>query len=177
MLNKIIYSTSAQKVLHFLLSHPDEKYYDREISRLSKVSKAAANFALRDLVKTNLIGREKKGRMYFYYADLASPFIQQLKITQNIINIKQLAEKLEEICLKIVLYGSASKGKNHGDSDIDLFILTREPQKVKNAIYKSPLREKIQYVISTPQEFTRLKRENPVFSKEISSGLILYEGK
>ena len=41
MLNEIFYSTSAQKVLYFLLSHPEERFYDREVSRLTRVGKAA----------------------------------------------------------------------------------------------------------------------------------------
>jgi len=177
MINKIIYNTSAQKVLYFLLSHPDKKYYDSEISRLSKVSKASANFALRDLVKINLIYREKKGRMYFYYADATNPLIQQLKITQNIIKIQPLVDKLNVRALKIILYGSGAKGMNHEDSDIDLFILTHMPTAVKSIIYKSPLREKLQYVVNTPQDFAKGKLENPVFSKEITSGIVVYEKK
>ena len=177
MLDKIIYSTSAQKVFYFLLSHPDEKYYDREVSRLSKVSKASVNFALRDLIKTGLIRREKKGRMYFYYAGLSEPLVRQFKITQNLISVKPLVDKLKNISLKIVLYGSAAKGQNHKDSDIDLFMLTREPEEVKKLLHKSPLKKKLQYVISNPQDFVKLKKKNPVFVKEISSGIVLYEEK
>ncbi|MFC1806926.1 nucleotidyltransferase domain-containing protein [Candidatus Omnitrophota bacterium] len=177
MLDKLIYSTSLQKVLYFLLSHPDEKYYDREISRLSKVSKASTNFALRDLVKTNLISREKKGRMCFYYADLSSNLIQQLKIAQNMIKISSLINKLEDCCIKMILFGSSAKGKNHKESDLDLFILTSESDKVKKVIFKSPLKEKIQYHINTPQDVAKLKRDKSVFYKEIASGITVYEKK
>ena len=177
MLKDIVYSSSTQKVLYFLLSSPDEKYFDREISRLSKVSKAAANFALRDLIKAKVVSREKKGRMYFYHVDTNDFLIRQLKITQNLVNIQTLIDKLKDSSLKIVLYGSSAKGENLKDSDIDLFILSREPQKVKDLIYKSQLREKIQYVVDTPQDLAELKKENPVFFKEIFTGITLYEEK
>lgn len=177
MLKDIVYSTSIQKILCFLLSSPNEKYFDREISRFSGVSKAATNFALRDLMRAKLVTREKRGRMYFYQADTNNPLIRQLKITQNVINVHPLTDKLKSISLKIVLYGSSAKGENLKDSDIDLFILSREPQKAKDLIYKSPLREKLQYVVNTPQQLAKLKKSNPVFLKEILRGITLYEEK
>ena len=177
MLNEIYYSTSVQKVLYFLLLHPEERFYDREVSRLTKVGRAATNYSLRTLLGTGLIGREKRGRMYFYYVTLDDPIIRQLKITQNLIYLRPLVEKLKDVSLKIVLYGSSSTGTNHAESDIDLFVLSREPKSVKDLIYKSPFRERLQYVANNPQEFIGLKRDNPVFHKQVSSGIILYEAK
>jgi predicted nucleotidyltransferase len=103
--------------------------------------------------------------------------IRQLKITQNSINIQPLIDKLKCTSLKIVLYGSSAKGENLKDSDIDLFILSREPQEAKDVIYKSPWREKLQCVMNTPQQLAKLKKDNPVFFKEIAGGITLYEEK
>ena len=60
MLNEIFYSTSVQKVLYFLLLHPEERFYDREISRLTKVGRAATNYSLHTLIDASLVEREKK---------------------------------------------------------------------------------------------------------------------
>ena len=177
MLNEIYYSTSVQKVLYFLLLHPEERFYDREVSRLTKVGRAATNYSLRTLIDTGLVAREKRGRMYFYYVTLDDPIIRQLKITQNLIYLRPLVEKLKEVSLKIVLYGSSSTGTNHAESDIDLFVLSREPKSVKDLIYKSPFKKKLQYVANNPQEFIGLKKANPVFHKQVSSGIILHEAK
>jgi len=177
MLNEIFYSTSVQKVLYFLLAHPDKRFYDREVSRLTKVGRAATNYSLRTLLDTGLVEREKRGRMYFYYVTLDDLIIRQLKITQNLIYIRPLVVKIKDISLKIVLYGSSATGTNHAESDIDLFVLSREPKRIKDLIYKSPFKEKLQYVVSNPQDFIRLRKENPVFHKEVSSGIVLYEAK
>ena len=176
-MNNLLYSTSLQKVLYFLLLHPDEKFYDREVSRLSRVSRAAANYSLRSLTDAGLVEREKRGRMYFYYADLSDPVIRQLKITQNILYIKPLADKIKNLSLKIVLYGSCATGTNHAQSDMVLFVLSAEPEKVKKMIYKSSFRGKVQCAINSPQDFAGLKKENPVFCKEVSNGIVLYEAK
>jgi len=177
MLKEIFYSTSAQKVLYFLLAHPDKKYYDREVSRLAKVGRAATNYSLRALIDTGLVEREKKGRMYFYYVTADSPIIRQLKIIQNLFYISPLIEKIKPASIRIVLYGSSAKGTNHAESDIDVFVLSREPSKVKDLIYKSPFKERLQYVVNSPQDLIKLKKENPVFYREVSIGIILHEGK
>ncbi|MDD5614180.1 MAG: nucleotidyltransferase domain-containing protein [Candidatus Omnitrophica bacterium] len=177
MLNNIFYSSSAQKILYFLLAHPEERFYDREISRLAKVSRASANYSLRTLTGANIAKREKRGRMYFYYVTLDDPIIRQLKITQNIISLRPLVEKLKELSLKIALYGSSAQGTNHANSDIDLFVLSREIKRAKELILKSSLKEKIKYVVNSPQDFIIFKKENPVFYRQILSGKILYEAK
>lgn len=177
MLKEIFYTTCQQRVLYFLLVHPDQKYYDREISRLVKAGRASTNYALRSLIDADLVEREKRGRMYFYSVNPQDPIIRQLKIAQNLIEIKPLADQLKDISLKIVLYGSSASGANHTESDIDLFILTRDVKKAKNIIYKSPLKKKLQHTVTTPQDFIKLKKDNPVFYKEVSSGIVIYEEK
>ncbi|UCG35596.1 MAG: nucleotidyltransferase domain-containing protein [Candidatus Omnitrophota bacterium] len=172
-----LYVTNKQKVLAFLLEHPDKKFYDREVSNLSGVSRAGTNFALRELYNEGLIKRERKGRMHFYYIDTKDALIKQLKITQNMIKFFPLLKKIKPFAIKVILYGSAAKGRNTEASDFDIFILTREPDKVKNILFKTPLREKIQYIVQTPDEYAKLKKTNPVFNKEISEGLILWEQK
>lgn len=177
MLKEIFYTTCQQRILYFLLAHPGQKYYDREISRLVRVGRASSNYALRSLTGTGLVEREKKGRMYFYYVSPEDPLIRQLKITQNLIDVRPIVEKLKDISLKIVLYGSSAAGANHAGSDIDLFILIRDAKKVKGLIYKSPLKERLQQVISTPQDLVKLKKDNPVFYKELSCGIVLHQNK
>lgn len=173
----IIYNTNAQKILDFLLSHPDEEFYDRQISKLTGISKSGTNSSLRDLAGANLIRKEKRGRMCFYSIDNQDFLIKQMKILQNLIIIYSLVEKLKPHSIKILLYGSSASGENSEISDIDIFIQTRNTQKVKRIIYNDPLREKIQYVINTPNEFAKLKKENPVFYEEISKGITLWEKK
>ena len=77
----------------------------------------------------------------------------------------------------IVLYGSAAKGENTAGSDIDVFILTRTPNEVEKIIFKDKLREKIQYVAHTPNDFIKSKKRNPTFYKEIEKGLVLWQEK
>lgn len=177
MSEKLIFFTNAQKILSFLIKNPDKEYFDREISKLTGVSRAGTNFALRELAKEGMILREKRGRMYFYKVPSNDIFIKYLKILQNIVFLRPLVEKLKKISLKIVLYGSAAKGENHSKSDVDIFIMTRDLDDVAKLIFKDRLREKIKYVTHTPNDFIKSKKDNPVFYKEVEEGIVLWEEK
>lgn len=177
LLKKVLYSTNNQKVLYFLLEHIGEEYYDRQIAKLAGTSRAGTNFALRELVKTGLVKREKRGRMSFYRLEQKSTFIKYLKLIQNMVLLQPLMDKLIPLSLQLILYGSASKGGNRAGSDFDIFILTRDVKEVKRTIFESDLREKVQCVVNTPNEFAKLKEKNAVFYKEISDGIVLWEEK
>lgn len=177
MPENLLFFTNAQKILSFLIQNPDKEYFDRQISKLTGVSRAGTNFALRDLAKKGLILQEKRGRMYFYKAPTNDAFIKYLKILQNIVSLRSLIEKLKKVSLKIVLYGSAARGENTADSDIDVFIMTRDPGEVKEIIFKDRLREKIQYAIHTPNDFIKSKKNNPVFYKEVEKGILVWGQK
>jgi predicted nucleotidyltransferase len=177
MLEKILFCTNRQKILFFLIQNPDKEYFDREISKLAGVSRAGTNFALRDLAEKGLILQKKRGRMYFYKAPSNNILIKYLKILQNIISLMSLIEKLKRLSLRIVLYGSAAKGENTTESDIDIFIMTRSPDEVGKIIFKDKLKRSIQYVAHTPNDFIKFKKSNPTFYKEVEKGIVLWAEK
>lgn len=177
MIRNILFFTNCQKILSFFIKNPDKEYFDREVSNLTRVSKSGTNAALRTLAKEGLLLREKKGKMYFYKIPVYNTLIKYLKIVQNITDLHPLIEKLKNESLKIILYGSAGKGENVADSDIDLFILTRNRENVKNVIFKSPLRAKIQYIVNTPNELVKMKKNDSVFYEEIEQGVILWQSQ
>ncbi len=174
MLNEILYSTSAQKVLDFLLANPEVKFYDREISRLSGVKKSSANYSLRSLVGAGLVLTEKKGRMLFYYITLKDPLIRQLKIIQTLAGLRPLTDNLKNITIEIILYGRAAAGINDAECVMDLFVVSRDEREVKELIKESPLSDTIRCMVQSPREYIRAKNDNPLFYREISKGIILY---
>lgn len=177
MLNKIFNTTNHQKILNFLAIHLGEEYYDRQISHLTGVSSAGTNFALRDLVTAGLAKREQKGRMYFYSIDRHDIIIKQFKIFQNILTIYPLINNLKKISLKLILYGSSSKGENLKESDLDIFVITINKKEVKDILFKSELKEKLRSIIMSPNELAKLKKNETIFYEEIFNGITLWEQK
>lgn len=176
-IKKYLTVTSHQKVLSFLLNHPSCSYMEKEIVKATKISKTAVNEALKELARDKLILQEKKGRMSFCSIDLSDPVIRRLKSTENVSLLKPLVEQLRKVSQKIILFGSFAEGTNIEKSDIDLFILSEQPESVQRIIQKSPLVEKIQPVTKKPSEFIGLDKKKPLFYQEIERGIILWEAK
>lgn len=180
MIAEYLISTNAQKVLHFLLMYPGKMYYEREIARGANISYGSANKVLNQLYKKGLIQRKKEGRMCYYAIDTSSPDIKEFKILSNLLLIEPLVKRLKPYSHKIVLYGSWAQGTDTEASDIDLFIVTSDEDKVKSIVNKfssSPkvANRKIQAVIFTPAELLDKDEREKVFRKEIEQGKVLWE--
>lgn len=172
-----IFFTNYQKILEFFANHPSGEYVEKDIQAATAVSKAGVNIALRALSKDGLVDRKRKGRLSFYSVNLDNPLIRQIKVLANLIEINPLIHGLKDSSEKIVLFGSASTGVNIEESDIDLFILASQPNKILEIIGKSGLAEKVQAVIKKPIDYLVLKKKDPVFYDEVSRGVLIWEKK
>lgn len=177
ILEKQLFSTNYQKILRYLVEYPSGEYIEKDIQTATGISKAGVNFALRDLAEDGLVDRRKKGKLSFYSVSLANPLVRQIKALLTLINITPLIESLKDLSDKVILFGSAATGTNIEESDIDLFVLTDQPDEALKVIRKSPLAEKIQAVIKKPIEYLPLKTKDPVFYEEVSRGLVVWEKK
>src|SRR3989338_1658981 len=174
-LESFVFSTNIQKVLHFFLQRPTGRFYDREVSKLTGISRAGTNFSLRDLTKAGFIQREKRGRMLFYFINPEDPLIRQLKIMQNVVLLYPLVRVLKKFCQKMVLYGSSAKGFNQEESDFDVWILSADKEKIRAMIHQNPISVRIQPMIQTPIEWILMGKNNELFANQIETGIVLWE--
>ena len=72
------------------------------------ISKSGANYALRELVKSNFIYMYKKGKIHLYSMNYKNPVVKQLKVLKMIIYIQPVLKKLESLSSKVILFGSSS---------------------------------------------------------------------
>ena len=98
----------------------------------------------------------------------------------NLLLIEPLVERLKKLSQKIVLFGSWAEGDDSEDSDIDLFIISSEKEKVLFVVNKfsysaKPCNRKIQPVISRPEELLKKDRKNKVFLEQVEKGKVLWE--
>ena len=180
MISKYLISTNAQKVLHFLLMRPGKICYEREIARGAKISYGSANKVLNQLYKKGLIQRKKEGRMCYYAIDTSTPDIKEFKILCNLLVIEPLIDKLKPYSHKIVLYGSWGRGADTEASDIDLFIIASDKEKVRLIVNKFSSSakiagRKIQAVITTAADLLEQDERERVFNEEVNRGKILWE--
>ncbi len=171
MTEELLFNTSAQKIFRFLLSNPDVKFYDREISRLSGVKKSSANYALRSLVGEKVVYSEKRGRTIFYHAKTADPITRLLKTALNTLLAKPLTDSLKDEADRIIMYGPAAEGLNKAGGDIDLLITGGDKPAIERIITQSTADNSIACLIKTPLESSRMEKDNPGLFDEICRGL------
>lgn len=173
----ILLSTNTLKVLSFLSENTGSDFTVGELLEQVNVSKSGAYLALDELLRLGIISKYQRGKFLLYSANYEDPFIRQLKVLISVSMLKPLLSRLQPLALSIRLFGSVGRGEDRPDSDIDLFILTANPEPVKTIISSQKLGRKIQAIIKTPSEWAGLKGSDPVFHHEIDNGITLWESK
>ena len=171
----ILSATNSLKILWFMLEHPGEEYFDRHISKLTGMSPAGTNLALRELAGAGLLDSTTKGRMVFYRLPTDNPLIHYLKIVQTMSTVHSLIDTLTPNSIRIVLFGSAASGENTAQSDIDLFVLARDTKIILKIASKSTLEKHLQMVVHTPQEWAAIQDQNKVFKEQVEKGITLWD--
>ena len=172
-----LFTTNYQKVLGFLVSHPSREYMESEVREATGVSRAGTNNALRALVADRFVELEKKGRLSLFTIDLQNPMIRQLKVLINLSEIDDLVSSLRKMSNKVVLFGSAASGTDAEDSDIDLFVLSDDPEHVRSAAAKHSGERHIHLVVRKPLDYIASKKKDHIFYDEVSHGIVVHENQ
>ena len=170
-------ATNSLKVLSYLVQHPGKEFLNSEIQKATLASRAGVYFTLKELARQGLVSQERRGKIIFYrivYDDIA---IKQFKILKNVLALRSIVSKLKLSSRKITLYGSHSRGENDPSSDIDLFIVSKDPEVTKEAVSSIKSRQKIQAVIKSASELAIFKESEKVFMQEVERGVVLWEEK
>ena len=134
----------------------------REMSRRINLAPKSVKLYLEELEKENLIIK-KEHRIHKYpvhYANRDNDYFKFLKRLNIIRRIKEsgLLDYLDEECMPdvIILFGSASKGEDVKDSDIDLYLQCDE-KKLDLSKYEGELKRKINLFFK--KSFDKLSEE------------------
>ncbi len=170
-------ATNSLKVLSYLAQYPGKEVLSSEIQKATLASRAGVYFALKELIRQGLVLQERRGKVIFYRIVYDDAAIKQFKILKNVFSLRPIVAKLKPFSRKIVLYGSYSRGENDSTSDIDLFILSKDPEVMKDAVSSIKTKQKIQAVIKTATELDSFKESEKVFMQEVERGIVLWEEK
>lgn len=172
----MLQDNNKYKVLKLFFYNPAPEgigFQLREISRAVKISPLSVKNYLNELEKEKLI-LVKKHRIHnypIYYANRDEEDFRFLKKLDIIYNIKKsgLLRFLDENLMPkvIVLFGSASKGEDIKESDIDLFLECKEAR-INLEKYEKQLKRKINIFFS--DTFINL---SPQLKNNIINGVVL----
>ena len=104
------------------------------------------------------------------------PF-KSCRIIANAISLKPLITELSPLSVEIRLFGSRGRGSNRPDSDFDLFIVGRDPDKIQKLVQKQSqgFAYAVDSTVYTPEQEARIDQEEPKFRKKLEQGVILWK--
>lgn len=177
MLFDIFVKSSEQKILSFFAMNPDQSFYGRQISRMLKISLGAAHGALSLLEKNGILVSQNISKTKLYRLDSFSPIINAFKILNTLLVLEPLAQSLKQNSRRVILYGSYSTGTFTSESDLDLFIVAEEKEKITSNIdsFKRKTNLDIRPIIKNLVEWIKLEKEDPEFFSEVNLGITLWE--
>jgi len=164
------------KTLKIFFEDPNPKgagFQLREISRKISLAPISVKKYLEELTKAGLIIKAKH-RIHgypVYWANRASEDFRLMKKMDTILTLHEsgLIEYLNNECAPdaIILFGSAAKGEDLKDSDVDLFLLCEE-KKLNLGKFEEKIKRRISLFFNA--DFNKLSKE---LKNNIINGIII----
>ncbi len=170
-------TTNNKKIINLLADYPNQSFFTKEISDKLKISLGGAHNSLKELAKEKIVFMEQRGNMKFFQINFHNSLVKQLRSAFAVEKLSKVISKIEKDSKEIILFGSASRGEQSAESDLDLFVLTNNPQKIKEIMEKEQGKLPIKMIIKTPNEWGEIEIREPEFYLEVKKGVKLYEQK
>jgi predicted nucleotidyltransferase len=134
-LSDLLGSKASLQLLELFIQRPDQPMYQAEIINDVKASTNpqfnwnTAKKWLNNFVSYGLVSERKKGKWILYTLDRTNPVVKEYKIFTSVaklyevIRTFQIKQDLQGPDAEIYLFGSAARGEDNEDSDIDLLII------------------------------------------------------
>lgn len=173
-LNELLGNKNLIKVLQFLIEN-DIESSQTKIRNKVKIAKATLIKWLNYLEKNNFVNTRIEGVSKLYKLNKENIILKQFKILNTLIKICGLNELRKKYNIKIYLYGSASRGEDSKESDIDLLIIGYiKRQEIINNIDKLSKRinKKITLQIFNELEWVNLEKKDKAFYERVEKDKI-----
>jgi predicted nucleotidyltransferase/predicted transcriptional regulator with HTH domain len=128
MLETILGSKLRAKVLGWLFTHPDERYFVRQLTSLVKEDSTNVSRELARLEKTGILVLTTEGKQKYYQANRKSPVYDELhglivKTTGVADVLRSALAPLADRIMVAFIFGSIASGNEDRASDIDLMVV------------------------------------------------------
>jgi len=124
----VLFGRARRLLLGWLLGHPDETFFLRQLVRQTGLSPGSVQRELKALVGAGLVTRTSQGRQVYFQADRQSPVFPELQSlfvkTAGVADVlrdtlRPLADRIQAA----FVFGSAARGELQNTSDIDLLMI------------------------------------------------------
>jgi len=124
----VLFGRARRLILAWLLGHPDEAFFLRQLVRQTGLSPGSVQRELAALVSAGLVTRTTQGRQVYFRADRLSPVFPELQSlflkTAGVADV--LRDGLRSLADRITVafvFGSAVRGELRNASDIDVLVV------------------------------------------------------
>lgn len=175
MLETLLGSRLRTKILGWLFSHPDERYFVRQITSLLNEDSTNVSRELARLEKTGILVLTIEGKQKYYQSNRKSPVFAELHglvvKTAGVADVLKTA--LGPVRQKIraaFIFGSTAMNTENRTSDIDLMVIgSISFAKVSSAVSQAEkiLQREVNPVVYSPSEFKQKVRGGHHFLKTV----------
>ncbi len=168
----MIQKYSRYKILEQFFDFPRKAFLIREISRNSKLAAPSVRLHLKALLSEELIIKDDSTLYPSFKANKENSMFKLLK-SQNIVLrlnkcglLNEIEKAIYPACM--VLFGSASRGEDNEDSDIDLFVQAKKA-KIDLSKFEKVLNRKINILFEP-----NIKTLSPELLNNLANGAVTY---
>ena len=124
----VLFGSTRRRVLGWLLGHPDEAFYLRELVRQVGGAVGAVQRELELLTASGLVRREVRGKQVYFQANQKAAIFPELQglFAKTVGLVDILRESLMPLADRMraaFVFGSAARGELHASSDVDLLVV------------------------------------------------------
>lgn len=161
-------ATAQESVLNLLMDGAGAEFTETQVRDVLGLPRSSTQRALKDLAEQGVVSVRAVGRTLVYRLDPDDPLIRHLKIARAIARARKALSPTTDVIDLAVLFGSASRGEDTEGSDIDLFVVATDPDRVLGELARH---EWLQPVVMTPSQHMQLMAEGGTFSRAIADGI------
>lgn len=171
-------SKLRSKVLGWLFTHPDERYFVRQLTTLVGEDSTNVSRELARLEKAGILVSATEGKHKYYQANRQSPLFNELHglivKTTGVVDVLRLAlMPLAEKSASAFVYGSMASGETNSMSDIDLLVVGNiDEMALHRAISQAEKRlgRPVNYTLMSQPEFDKRRSEKGGFLDRVLTG-------
>ena len=165
-----IIAKNSFKLLSVFLFKPNAQIYQNEVIRMSGLSKNTVMKLLSLFTREGLLKESRKGNLKLFSLVEEHPVVKQLKVLINVSELSAILKDFTGKGFETYLFGSAARGDDTENSDIDLLIIG----KISNAsladmtaMITKAMNRDVNPVIKSPYEYSTLYKTDKAFFQNL----------
>lgn len=162
-------------VLNFFLRNPSNKISYTKLCKRLKISKATLAKHLSFLLKEGFIKVERIGLNKLYELNKENTVVKHFKILGNLLVLSDAKALCKKYAIEIYIYGSAARGEDIENSDIDLLVMgkiSKEQIFPDISTVSKQIGKKIKFIIFSPFEWSQISRKDFPFYERVEKDKI-----